>query len=140
MSRSGENKFRAVMRKVQLLQINLHVGFFFRLLVLRDFLAQTARMLAVEGALNRFLQRSRLEILRQHRRPRDGLKRHPMCARCRQDGNDHQHLAKFAEHAHTIFERGRGVKGSRSCGRTIPACHLKNKCIDAGQFLETAIE
>jgi hypothetical protein len=51
-----------------------------------------------------------LEILREHGGPGKGLECEPMRSGCREDGNDHEQMANFAEHADTIFERGAGVK------------------------------
>ena len=51
MSRGAENKFKTAVGKIEFLQLDLRIGFFFRLLVLRDFFAETARVLAVERAL-----------------------------------------------------------------------------------------
>jgi hypothetical protein len=113
MRRRAKNKFKTAVREIEFLQLILDVGFFLRLFVLRDFLAETALVLAVEGALNGLGQRRGLEIFRKHRGPRHRLEREPMRAGCRQHGNNHQHLAKFAEHGHTMFKRGRGVKGSQ---------------------------
>ena len=62
-------------------------------------------MFAVECFLNGALPGGGVKILRQHGRPRDGLKRQPMRAGCREGGNNHQHLAKLAEHARIIVER-----------------------------------
>jgi len=110
----AKNKFKSVVRKIGFFRLKLRVGFSFRLLVFRNFFAKAAGMFAVESALEGALPGRRVKIFREHRGPREGLKCEPMCAGRREDGNDHQHMAKFAEHADTIFERGGRVKGSGS--------------------------
>jgi hypothetical protein len=117
-----KNKFKTVVRKIELLQFDLNVGFLFRLLILRNLFTETAGMFAVERALNGALQRRRMEILCQHRRPRHRLEREPMRAGRRQYGNNHQHMAKFAEHNHTMFERNGRVKGSHLTPESKRAC------------------
>jgi len=71
------------MGKIDFLQLSLEIGFFFGLLVFRNFFAETAGVLAVESVFNGACQGSFLQVLRQHRCPRDRLKREPMRAGCR---------------------------------------------------------
>lgn len=98
IGRGIENKFAAAVGIFQLLQIQLEVGFFLGAFAFGNLFAETARMFAIERARHRLLQGNRMKIIRQHRRPRDGLKHQPMCAGRRQHGDNHQHMAKSSEH------------------------------------------
>jgi hypothetical protein len=64
-----------------------------------DGFAQTAGMLAVERFRHRVAKRTRLNIVRQHRRPRDRLQRRPMQASRRDERENHQKFSEADEHA-----------------------------------------
>jgi len=67
-------------------------------------------MAAVKSALDRFVQRAGAQIVREHRRPRDGLQDGPMRAGGREYGKDQQDMAKFAGHAAKLAQQLRGDK------------------------------
>ena len=59
-------------------------------------------MLAIEGALHSLSQRSVTQIVREHRRPRDGLQHGPMRAGRRQQRDDQQDVAESGKHNWTF--------------------------------------
>ena len=60
MSRGAKNKRKGVVGKIEFLRLDLHIGFFFRLFVFRDFFAKAARMFAVKCAQEGSLERGGL--------------------------------------------------------------------------------
>jgi hypothetical protein len=117
--RRSENKGRDRVGEFQLLPFSTKLRFSFVLFTLGDFLAEAARMLAVEGAFDGFRYRTGLKVARQHRGPGDRLKHDPMPARRREDGDNQQDMAKPVEHRRTVASHPRGVKvaqvGAVSC-------------------------
>ena len=65
-------------------------------------LAHLARMLAVKGFRNGLGQAAGLKIVRQHRRPGDGLENCPMATNGREEGGDYNKVTKTAKHGQII--------------------------------------
>ena len=83
-------------------QIHLHVQRrFLRLLLVLlsrgDAFAKVARMRAIEGRLHRGRERIRARALNDHPRPRHGLQQRPMPADVREQRENHDETAGFAE-------------------------------------------
>jgi len=56
-------------------------------------------MVAVESFRHGFFNRVRAKIIREHRRPRDGLQQRPMRAKHRREREDEKDFANAHEHA-----------------------------------------
>ena len=78
--------------------------FLLRIFSSGDRFADRAQMLAVESPDDRRRKRRSLQVVRQHRRPRDGLQGGPMQARREDERSDHCTFAEAGEHG-TNLER-----------------------------------
>ena len=67
-------------------------------------------MRAIESFVDRFGHRFRLEIRREHVRPRDGLQHSPVPARRAEQREDQQTMAELFYHAATLSEAPIEVK------------------------------
>ena len=80
-------------------QFQLGGGFLFGLFFPGDLFAQFAGMLAVKGFRDGLLEGFRAHVVRQHRRPRHRLQRHPMRARRAEQRDYQQEVAQPVKHS-----------------------------------------
>lgn len=77
----GEDERWTLRNELELLDLELKLGFFFSLPAARDVFAKLTWIRAVERLGDRFSYGRSLKILRKHVRPRHGLEHGPMSAR-----------------------------------------------------------
>ena len=104
----NQNKILSGWREFQFLHLQIEFCFLFGLFSGGDGFAHFARMVAVESFFHGGLKRTRMKIIREHRRPRDCLQQRPMRAEHRREREDEENFAKPLEHANKLN------------------CHLKN--------------
>jgi len=89
-------------RKFKLLHLCCEFPFLFGFFPSGNRFAQAARMFAVECLLYRLREGRTADVLREHPRPRNGLKQGPMRPRRCEHSQDHQRIAKPSEHGTII--------------------------------------
>ena len=74
-----------------------------------DGFAKIAGMVAVESFRHGLLDGVRAKIVREHRRPRDGLQQRPMRAKGRRERNDEANFSDSDEHENKLNRRCRSA-------------------------------
>ena len=98
LRRRDQNKIFLHRRKFQFLRLERKFGFLFRLFSGGDGFAKRAGMFAVESFRHGFCDGLCAKIVREHRRPRDGLQQRPMRAEHRHEREDEKNFANTDEH------------------------------------------
>lgn len=103
--RRDEDECGTLGNKLKFLHLERQLGVLLRLFTSGDLVAHLARMLAIERLGKGRADGFRLEILREHVRPRDGLQYSPMPAGRAEQRDDQQDMAETNEHAASIISK-----------------------------------
>ena len=90
-------------RKFELFQLQGEFGFLLRFFAGGDGFAQTTGMFAVKRVGHGLGERTRAQVVRQHRRPCDGLQHGPMRAGGRDQRHNHTTFSKPREHNGKLY-------------------------------------
>jgi hypothetical protein len=105
-SRSAENKCELDIRNLQLIPFKFIFRLFLGFFALGDLFAKAARMLPVEGFLDRFSERGFLGVANDHPCPRDRLQKRPMQSNRTGQGQGNQNSRQPRSHERSLRPRG----------------------------------